>query len=316
MLRADRAFGLVLAAAALAGLVLLIPLVLTVSPGLVQRALQGVDGVLALCSGAIVRLHDEVPPLGIIVLALAAAGAVLGLYRFVRTLARTARVSRARVEVRPPRALRRAARRLGLSQAVICCADPRPYAYCAGVLTPRIYVSTGAVRVLSAPELAAVLLHERHHRMRRDPLRVLIGRAIASLLFAVPLVAELERRFEVAKELDADRATVRAQGGRPAALAGALLVLGQAAPPFRPGEIAAGAWSLTGVRIDQLAGAVPAAGPAPSRRIIATSLATLVLALALGTGQAARAHLIPAGLLPEASPGAHQCPVPHDGPLL
>ena len=314
--RADPAFGLLVGVASLTGLVLVIPLVLTLTPSLVQRALQSVDSALALCSGAFVRPHDEVPPVGVVVLALAAAGAVTGLDRLRRSILHTAKVGRARVEVEPPVRLRGLARRLGVDGALVCCVDARPYAYCAGALVPRIYISTGALELLSEPELGAVLLHERHHMDRRDPLRVVVGRTAASLLFAVPLVGALERRFEVAKELDADRATVRALGGRAGALAGALLALGSARPPFGTEEAVAGAWSLTGARIDQLAGADGPRMPGPSRTVVGASLATVLLALALGTGQAARAHLLPPGILPEPSPGAHQCPVRHEGPLF
>ena len=316
MPRADRAFSLVLAIAAIATSILLLPLVLTVVPGAVQRAVHGLGGAIALCAGALIDVHEELPPLGVAVLALTAAAFVVGLDRVVRILMRTARVGRTRVEVGAPARLRRVAARLGILRAVVCCADPNPYAYCAGFLRPRIYVSTGAVVALRECELEAVLLHERHHRSRRDPLRVLVGRAVAAALFAVPLVAELERRFELAKELDADRETVRAQGGRPEALAGALLALGDLIAPFRTAEVATSAWSVTSVRIDHLTGSEVAHVPGPSRRVVVASLATLVLAAALGLGQAARTHLLPAGVLPERAPGAHQCPVPYEGPLL
>lgn len=313
--RDERAFGLVLTAAIPASVVLLLPLVLTVMPGAVQSAIHELDGVLALCALVLANAHSALPPLGIVVLGLTAVTATMGSLRIGRALASTVRVRRERVEIAVPARLRRVADRLGIA-AVVCCADPRPYAYCAGLVAPRIYVSTGAVAALREPELEAVLLHERHHQSRRDPLRVLVGRAAAALLFAVPVVAELQRRFELAKELDADRATLIAHGGRPAALAGALLALGDGTVPFRTQDAAAGAWSLTSVRIDQLVDPDATRLPRPSRRAVAASLATLALAVGLGLGQAARAHVIPAGVLPESAPAAHRCPVPYDGPLL
>lgn len=314
--RHDRAFGLVISVAALAAVVLLLPLVLTMTPGAVQSALHELDGVLALCAGLLGYLPSQLPPLGLVVLGLTAGTVVLGLHRALRPLASSGRLARERVEIALPARLHRVADRLGIARAVVCCADPRPYAYCAGLLAPRIYVSTGAVAALREPELEAVLLHERHHQARRDPLRVFVGRAAAALLFAVPVVAELQRRFELAKELEADRATLIAHGGRPAALAGALLALGDGMLPFRTGDVSASAWSLTSVRIDQLVDPGAARLPRPSHRAVAVSLATLALAVGLGLGQAARAHLIPAGVLPESAPAAHQCPVPYDGPLL
>jgi hypothetical protein len=43
-------------------------------------------------------------------------------------------------------------------------------AFCAGYLQPRVYISRGALDLLSPEELGAVLLHEDHHRSTCDPL--------------------------------------------------------------------------------------------------------------------------------------------------
>lgn len=314
--RSDRAFGLLLIASAPAIVVLLLPIVITVAPGAAQSALHVLEGAFSFCARAIRHVHWELPSLGAVVLGLTAAAFAAALGRIIRSVISVVRVAHARIEVRTPLRLAGAAQRLDMLEAVVCCIDPRPYAYCAGLLAPRIYVSTGAVAVLGDAELEAVLLHERHHRLRRDPLRVLVGRAAASFLFALPLVAELQHRFEVAKELDADRAAVSAQHGRPAALAGALLALGDGMVPFRAGDVAASAWHLTRVRIDQLIDPAGTHVPGPSYRAIALSGATLVLAAGLALGQATRAHLDPAGGLPEAAPAAHQCAVLHDRPQL
>ena len=53
-----------------------------------------------------------------------------------------------------------------------------PLAFCAGLLRPRVFVSEGALARLGARALTAVVAHEGHHAARRDPLRILIARAI------------------------------------------------------------------------------------------------------------------------------------------
>jgi Zn-dependent protease with chaperone function len=93
----------------------------------------------------------------------------------------------------------------------------RPLAFCAGLLRPRVYVSTGALQCLGDDELAAVVAHEAHHAARRDPLRILIARAIGD---AYSLGA-LPRREQALAELAADAAVVRTRGAAP--LASALL---------------------------------------------------------------------------------------------
>jgi len=96
--------------------------------------------------------------LGLAVTAMAIAGAVRELvaaWRFARSI--------------------RACRPRPLGDAWVL-ADERPRAFCAGLIRPRVYVSSGAIALLDGAALAAVLAHERHHASRRDPLRLAAGR--------------------------------------------------------------------------------------------------------------------------------------------
>jgi BlaR1 peptidase M56 len=101
--------------------------------------------------------------------------------------------------------------------------DERPRAFCAGLITPRVYVSAGAVALLDEPALRAVLAHERHHATRRDPLRLAAGRVVARALFFVPGLGELVRRQEALAELSADESAVSAAPENRSALARAML---------------------------------------------------------------------------------------------
>jgi Zn-dependent protease with chaperone function len=112
---------------------------------------------------------------------------------------------------------------LGGRPGVRVIAGPRPQAFCAGYLRPRIYVSQGALDLLSGSELEAVLAHERHHLVARDPLRFASGRVLTQALFFVPALRALFARYTDVAELNADGAAVRAGGGGRAALASALL---------------------------------------------------------------------------------------------
>lgn len=321
MSRGDRCFARLLAMAVASGLVLVLPLAITLFPGELQRALHGYDALVEACASALYRLGATLPPLGAIVLALTVATLGVAALRTWQVIRRTERVLERHQTVPPPPRLRVAAAAVGVVDRIACVQDARAYAYCAGLLHPRIWVSTGAARRLRRRELEAVLWHETHHLRRRDPLRVLVARALASALFALPAIGALQRRFEVAKELDADQAALRAQGSA-SALAGALLKLAQEKLPFAPQQVAAGAWSLSSARVEQLCGADPEAVlPAPSSRARWLSALALAGALLLASGQAARANLLPASALDQlgfAPFGAsvHECPLPRQGILL
>jgi Zn-dependent protease with chaperone function len=142
--------------------------------------------------------------------------------------------------------------------------DPAPHAFCAGYLRPGIYVSTGALAVLSDDELAAVLVHEDHHRVLRDPLRLASSRILSQALFFLPALSSLGDRYRDLAEQRADDAAVRAGGGK-APLASALLAFDAAAPE--------GASGISPGRVDSLLGR-PAGWQLPAP-LLAFSLATL-----------------------------------------
>jgi Zn-dependent protease with chaperone function len=126
--------------------------------------------------------------------------------------------------------------------------EARPQAFCAGLLHPRVYISTGALEVLGPDELDAVLAHEAHHVHRRDPLRILIAGTLAEALFFLPALRRLSGRYEALSELAADQAAVaKANDRRP--LARALLAFDGATSPAVVG--------IAPERVDHLLGERP-----------------------------------------------------------
>ncbi len=119
-------------------------------------------------------------------------------------------------------------------------AGAAPLAFCTGLLWPRVFVSEGAMARLSEDELAAVVAHEAHHAARRDPLRILIARAIGDAYS----FGALPRREQALSELAADDAAVRSLGAAP--LASALLAFHGDSAQIAP------------ERVDRLTGETPA----------------------------------------------------------
>lgn len=109
--------------------------------------------------------------------------------------------------------------------AVYVIDDRASHAFCAGYLRPRVYVSTGALELLSQEELRVVLAHEYHHRDVRDPLRQACARVLSRALFFMPILRRLNDRYGELAELTADAAALQATDGAKAPLASALLTL-------------------------------------------------------------------------------------------
>jgi Zn-dependent protease with chaperone function len=142
--------------------------------------------------------------------------------------------------------------------------EASPQAFCAGYLRPRVYISSGALELLSEAELGAVLSHEDRHRSARDPLRFACGRLLGQALFFLPALRPLGDRYEQLAEQTADQAAV-ASAGEAGPLAAALLAFDAATP--------AGAAGISNERVDSLLGQ-PVRWRLPSP-LIAVSLATL-----------------------------------------
>ena len=156
-------------------------------------------------------------------LALPALGFAALVHRWDRTRAFVRSLREARID-RLPDAVANATWEVGLLGQVDLVELPEPIALAYGLNQPRVCVSTALVRILDPQELRAVLIHERVHQSRRDPLRLLLGHSLTSMLFWLPVARDLYDHLQVVGEVEADAAVARLPGGR-AALAGALVKL-------------------------------------------------------------------------------------------
>jgi hypothetical protein len=208
----------------------------------------------------------------LVVLALAVAGLAVGtmaVLGVVRELA-AARSFKRCLAAQEPRPL----------NGAFVIHDERPQAFCAGLLNPRVYVSSGAVALLDQPSLDAVLAHEAHHARRRDPLRLAVGRVLARALFFVPGLEELVRRQQDLAELGADESAMHAGPDNRSALARAMLTFSESSP----------AVSSVGIdprRVDHLLGEPPSWRFPTLLCLAAATAIALVAAIALLAGQLA-----------------------------
>jgi Zn-dependent protease with chaperone function len=208
----------------------------------------------ALCIAlpALAILGRILPPLPLaLLLFLLGTVLVVGLVTGLRELIGTRCVVRGLDQLTAPlpRRVTTLAYGMGLDEHLTYLATPATAAFCSGLLRPRIIVTAGLVDRLDDAELTAVLLHERHHLRRHDPMRYLLLHALSAGLFMVPLASALQRWAETRMELAADQAalSVIPSGALAGALAAVLTV-----PAAMPVGMAA--LSATEARIAHLAG--------------------------------------------------------------
>ncbi|GAA0798221.1 M56 family metallopeptidase [Spirilliplanes yamanashiensis] len=122
--------------------------------------------------------------------------------------------------------LDRAERRAGLTDEVRVLDGPLPFAYCLPGRSPRVVVSDGALQVLTAEQVAAVIAHEQAHLRRRHDL---VTESFTAFHRAVPRPLRSRRPLDAVHlllEMLADDAARRAHGD--AALRDALTTMGDA----------------------------------------------------------------------------------------
>jgi Zn-dependent protease with chaperone function len=210
----------------------------------------------------VVVVHYSLPALALI----AIGGTLAWSGRAVWLLLGVQRAMSRLVEMPLPAKLRVAMRDADV-EAVVCVDDPVPSAFCVGALWPRVIVTTGLVERLAGEDLAAVLLHEREHLRRRDPLWRAAWGAASELLWHVPLVEWWSQRRLELSELAADRAAMKRLGPGPLARA-----LTTATTPA--GLDAAGFDGAAALRAAQILGD-PLPGRSPSGRALLVSAGAL-----------------------------------------
>ena len=102
--------------------------------------------------------------------------------------------------------------RLGLKDKVRLLDSKVPLCFCAGFISPHVYLSRGMVAKLTPEELDALLLHEKHHMENHDPLKILLGKLVVSSFFFIPALRDVFKRYLIEKEIAADKSAIRYQG--------------------------------------------------------------------------------------------------------
>lgn len=172
-----------------------------------------------------------------------------------------------------------AAARAGLAVSRVRAVNGLPMpAFTSGWLAPRVVVAADLPERLSADELAAVLAHEAAHVRRRDPLRLFALRALASLLFWLPVLRRVAADLEDEVEIMADDAV---PGALALPLASAVLKLG-AGEQALAGTVGFQRADLLPRRIRRLAGEDVAATTHTSTRSLLGAVAALALVWSSG----------------------------------
>lgn len=230
----------------------------------------------------LVALHQLLAPVHAVAHWFLYAGVGYALLERGTVLWRHRRVMRAlpQTRVHLESSIARAAMKAGLSIARVRTVRGLPMpAFTTGWISPRVIVAADLHERLTPDELEAVLAHEAVHLRRRDPLRLASLRALASLLFWLPVLRRLAADWEDEVEITADDEVARELA---LPLASAILKLGgNGRDPFAA-TVGFQRADLLPRRIRRLAGEDVVATSHTSTRSLVAATAALLLTWSSG----------------------------------
>ena len=103
-------------------------------------------------------------------------------------------------------------KKLGLEKHAFLIKNTQPFAFCFGIRSPKIYLSTKLVSMMNTTEVQAILLHEQYHLEHRDSLVLLLASLIKLVFPFFPLFTDFIRNYKIDREIEADQQSVLALG--------------------------------------------------------------------------------------------------------
>lgn len=102
-----------------------------------------------------------------------------------------------------------------LHDSLFLISSPKPLAFSSGIIKPKIYISTGLLKILNTKELEAVLLHEKQHIKQYDTLLIYLFSFLRNIFLFLPIFHDILDFISIKREIQADRLAIRYVGVAP-----------------------------------------------------------------------------------------------------
>jgi len=122
------------------------------------------------------------------------------IYRFRKNLLKS---------ISPSHSLIPLLKKIHLTDKVVMTQNDKPFAFCFGIRSPKIYISTKLVSLVTTSELKTILLHEQYHLEHHDALTLLVANIVATLFPFFPLLSDLITSYRTEREILADKAAIK-----------------------------------------------------------------------------------------------------------
>lgn len=102
--------------------------------------------------------------------------------------------------------------RLRIQEDTYLINSPKPFAFCLGIIKPKIYVSKALIDIMNIQELETILHHEKYHLKHRDTLTMFFAVFGTSLFPFFPILSDFVHNYRIERELRADKEAIHKTG--------------------------------------------------------------------------------------------------------
>lgn len=129
----------------------------------------------------------------------------LAILKTIVTALKTLLYERSLTLKKNPHMISRLAVKHNLSEKIRIFVTEKPMAFCLGFINPRIYLSSGLVKIMTNRELETIILHEKYHLLKKDNLLLVATDFIRSFFLPLPILTGIIDKFMDNREISADR---------------------------------------------------------------------------------------------------------------
>lgn len=129
----------------------------------------------------------------------------LTLLKITVVILRTISFKRKLIIQTPPKIVLKLIEKYGLSGKVIVIQSEKPLAFCLDFFQPKIYLSTGLIKLMNRYELEAIILHEKYHLLKKDNILLVTVSFIKQFFLLFPVFTDFFDSLIKTREVQADR---------------------------------------------------------------------------------------------------------------
>lgn len=89
----------------------------------------------------------------------------------------------------------------------------KPFAFCFGIIRPKVYISNKLKSLLTKKELEVVIAHENYHLKSHDTITLTLANFFESLFPYFPIISDVIKHYRIERELMADQFAILESGG-------------------------------------------------------------------------------------------------------